>query len=743
MKHYLTQLKILLGILLVTITVDSYSQYFEFGWAGRIGAPLIDVAKLVAVDENGYLYCAGMFGGTVDFDIGPGSFNMSTYQNYQQFYLCKYDPSGSLIWAKSFGPISIVVAPYALEIGQDGEVVVAGTFFGTVDFDMGDGVNLLSASFGLDVFVLKLDGDGNFLWAQNMGGDSSDIIQTIAIDHLGNVIVFATMTGDCYISGTPQDFNFTTNSNFDVVIVKYQFSGEFLWARSVGGSDFDQANDSEVDTDNNIYVIGTYRYGVPDFDPGVDEYLLPEAVDYNGYVLKLDPEGNFVWANGYDAYTDGIGSPKCFGISISINSNNRLILGGYYSGTVDFDAGAGLMEFTSNNFNLFVMSLNLSGELLWVKELGSTSSVEGQFMALGANDDIYLANKCSGVVDFDPGPDTYELDTQGTNRFFVLQLDPMGEFIEVATTVAVGSSFVYGMAISDDNDVYVCGSFSSTMDFDPNEGVFNMVPFAQGDGFIFKWTQICYPSASELLSLSSCDEININNETYTSSGAYDQLLVNAVGCDSLLTLDITIHPSQQYSFSETSCDDYVFNGITYTESGNYVQTYTNQFGCDSIYTLDLEITAINATATLNQATLTANTNNATYQWIKCNPFEIISGATSQSYTATSNGLYAVIINQNGCADTSGCVAVNSIGIENLSLTKNFIHIYPNPNEGDFWIESNDQANYKLYTSNGLLLQKGIIRKGNNRMECGELPSGLYFMEFVVADRLERYKIMIR
>ncbi len=881
-------LKIVLLIIVFFAGTNSRAQDFALEWAGSIGGPNYEGVTSMVLDEDNNLLYTGSFSGTLDFDMGPGT-SFMTAVGSPDLFVCKLDSSGALIWCKQMGGINSGIGNATLARGYDGNLVVTGAFFGTTDFDPGENSSSMTAQGGFDAFVVKLTSEGDFIWAQRIGGSQCDEGNAVALDHNGNVIVGGYISSAISVDGAPSDFILGFAGVTDVFLIKYDSDGNFIWAKSMGGYGNDQVKEIEVDISNNIYSIGYYENGLADFDPGTDTLYLPEENGLaNFFLSKLDTNGDLIWAHGIPAIADVVSTAQCMGQSMKFNANNELIISGIFHGTVDMDPGAGISELSTVNQDIFVMAVDDDGGFIWVKAIYGIGFVEVRSLDLGANDHIYFTGFYTGFMDFDPGDGTDLINSNGYFDIFVIHLNENGNLIKAISLGGSDADIGYVLQVDSNGAIYTAGWIYSTVDFDPSSATFNLSSQGASDMFIAKYTECTYSTSSisvvacdeweadgniitesglytltlvnatgcdslvsvnatinasslqqiylascnpifydgeiysepglyplyfldsvgcdsiievnvtiypsfadtliytecnsltlnsevftesgtyfqhlateygcdSLLQIhltinysttandaySACNSVGVNNEIYTESGVYNQILVNGAGCDSLLTLDITIHSLQQFSFVETSCDDYVFNGITYTQSGTYIQAYTDQFGCDSIFLLDLEITEINAIANLSQATLSANLNNASYQWIKCNPFEIISGATSQSYTATSNGLYAVIINQNGCADTSDCVAVNSIGIEDLSLTENFIHIYPNPNEGDFWIESNDQANYKLYSSNGLLLQKGIIRNGNNRMECSELPSGLYFMEFVVADRLERYKIMIR
>ena len=155
---------------------------------------------------------------------------------------------------------------------------------------------------------------------------------------------------------------------------------------------------------------------------------------------------------------------------------------------------------------------------------------------------------------------------------------------------------------------------------------------------------ITQPTTSTLNEVA-CQTFTLNNQTYTASGTYVQTLTNVAGCDSTLTLNLTIGQPDAVSVTEVACDSYSWNGTTYTTSGVYVDTLTNAFGCDSVVTLNL---TINNTSSSN----TVVSECASYQW------NGTTYTTSGSYTFTAQ-------NAAGCDSTATLVL--TIG-NNSSIT---------------------------------------------------------------------------
>ncbi|WMX16944.1 SBBP repeat-containing protein [Aureispira sp. CCB-E] len=236
---------------------------------------------------------------------------------------------------------------------------------------------------------------------------------------------------------------------------------------------------------------------------------------------------------------------------------------------------------------------------------------------------------------------------------------------------------------------------------------------------------------------TACDTYTwIDGNTYTSSNnTATHTLTNAAGCDSVVTLNLTINNSTTGTDVQTACDTYTWiDGNTYTSSNNTAtHTLTNAAGCDSVVTLNLTITTVDTTVSQNGLTLTANQSGATYQWVDCNNGNTaIAGATGQSFTPVANGDYAVMITFNNCTGTSSCfnVVVNALPTVEEGIKQ--VRVYPNPTTGQVNIELEEvlkQGVARLMDVNGrLLLEQSIDGKQFIQLNIEALPTAVYFLE---------------
>ena len=257
--------------------------------------------------------------------------------------------------------------------------------------------------------------------------------------------------------------------------------------------------------------------------------------------------------------------------------------------------------------------------------------------------------------------------------------------------------------------------------------------FQNGDGMIILTYVPGFTSTSSL-SIVECDSLvsPSGNYTWTATGVYNDTIPNALGCDSIITVDLSINYSITGTDVQTACVTYDWiDGNTYTASNNTAQwTLTNAAGCDSVVTLDLTINPMpDNNATQSGSLLTADLAGAMYQWLDCDDNNsIINGETNQSFTPTAiTGNYAVEVTLNGCADTSACFLVDYTGLSEMYAE--IITIHPNPTSDILIVsglnEISGLKDMEITSSNGDVVIK--INGMNEEINVSFLTAGIYFL----------------
>lgn len=632
----------------------------------------------------------------------------------------------------------------AVTTDTSGNVITAGFlgYFagGNVVFDLGYTTINLTSNGNADIFIHKLTSNGNLAWIKQIGGPSGEHAQAVTTDVNGNIYVTGIFSDILDFDPGPGIHNLTADGS-DSFILKLDSDGNFVWVKQLEGVYYQNGLSITIDSNGNVLTSGVFE-NTTDFDPGPGIYNLTSVV-FDGYVLKLDSNGNFIWArqmggtgndyatsvicdtagnvyatghendnssmfirkfdeNGNLLWVDTITATiSVFSNSITVDTDGNIYTTGQFYGTADFDPGIGVTNLFSNNTDIFILKLSTNGNLIWVKQIGEQSGAPqgnqaGKSITIDAKRNLYLTGWFQSAVDFDPDAGIAGLNSTSNGDLYILRLTDYGDFVSAKHIPSSWGCHGQSIAVSQDEEVYVAGGFRETTDFDPGTGTVNHTSgnISTGpDGFTVK---LSYYGTASATDTTTCEPYTwTDGITYTTSGVYRQNLITAAGYDSLLVLHLTVN------------------------------------------TVDAGINQINA------STLSA-TPNGSFQWLNCsNNYSLMPGETGQDFTATVNGAYAVVVAANGCADTSQCIVIDEIGLSLSELHTDGIRISPNPTNGLVTLYSEHSlSDYRmvLYTPNGEFIRKFIFNNANSGDLTIEGPAGIYLLKVESGTTSHTYRI---
>ncbi|MBL4755801.1 MAG: T9SS type A sorting domain-containing protein [Flavobacteriales bacterium] len=657
-------LTLLIWMLLFSVSI--HAQNINFEWAKTVGGTAFDQAPTITVDAAGNIYSAGRFKKTVDFDPGPGVFNLTVIGggNDVDMYVQKLDPSGNFVWAKQFGGNSFDEVN-AITVDNSGDIIISGRkAFVPSSFD--------------DIFLQKMDSSGSIIWTRTFGslGSAFDVGLSVTTDAVGNIYHTGAFQSTIDFDPGIGTFNLTSNGiASDMFVQKLDSNGDFIWANSVGGTDTDYPTAITLDDLGNIYTVGYFKDSV-DFDPGVGIQTLTSQGSNDMFIQKLDNNGNFIWAKIFGS----TGNDRAE--SVSINASGNVCITGFFELSVDFDPGPGTNILNTNGlWDIFVLQLDANGDFLWAKGIGGSDYDYAYSLKIDDNSNIYLTGFFNDTVDFDPGVGINNKVSNGASDIFVQVLNSSGDLISIATLGGGGGDIGQSIYIGDSGDIYCSGYFVDTVDFNPGIGVDTASSHGNSDIYVLK--------------LSLCTSV-LGTETITT-------------CNSITWI----------------------NGNTYTSSNNtgtHTITGGASNGCDSIVTLDLTITPLDTGVTiLLDDNWSANATSGTFQWIECTKDSILLGETSADFAPPTDGSYAVIITDNGCSDTSTCISVQVVGLNELRHLSN-VNVYPNPvnQQLTFEFESTEERLITIYSSTGKKVSTFESKGTKTGIDVKELANGFYY-----------------
>ena len=458
------------------------AQSVNLDWVNSMGSAGDEYGSAITTDNLGNVYVAGSFNGTVDFDPGSGTTNI-TSNGGNDIYIQKLDQTGNLIWIKRIGG---TLSDGCTSIFSDvsGNLYFTGSFQGTVDFDPGAGTSNLVSNGTDDAFALKLTNNGDFLWATAMTGSNQNVGMSITVDNLRNVYITGFFEGLVdFDPGVGTSYLNSFSFSYDAFIQKLDVNGNLLWAARTGGQDWDFGNSITTDGSGNVYITGFYE-GTVDLDPGVGTALFssPGSGYWGTYLQKLGPNGNYIWAKSNAG--NGTGWPN----SIVIDTKGNTYTTGWFSGTLDFDPGSGTINKTaSGGTDIFTQKLDSNGNLVFISIIGGTGGDMANSITIGKSGNLYLTGTYQGTVDFDPWiGGTFNLTSAGADDIFIQKIDTSGMLMYAGSMG--GSMNDAGASIATGNwgDIFISGRFESTSDFDPGSGTSNITSNGLKDAFVLK-----------------------------------------------------------------------------------------------------------------------------------------------------------------------------------------------------------------------------------------------------------------
>lgn len=658
------------------------AQQPSLNWVRHLGASgqgLMGVS--MAIDSNKSVIVAGLFRGTVDFDEGPGVFNI-TSNGDQDFFVTEYDSAGNFHWAKNIGG-ALGDQIKEMKLDQKGNIILMGMFQGTVDMDPGVGV-VNATAIGSDAFVIKLDNNGNYIWSKQWQVYS---INTMEIDINNNILLGGDFGGPADFDPGIGIYTLTAGNLYsDLFICKIDENGNFKWAKQMPNQSSAQLQELSMESDSkgNIFLGGNFTESM-DFDPGIGVTILTSNGDADGFVVKLDSNGIFSWAK----QLGGSGTDRIW--SVELDNTDRVLLTGQYHGTVDFDPGPNTYDLSNPTYRgCFIVKLENDGAFVFAKTFNGEAF--GECIVTDAQNNIYISGGFYNTVDFDPGIADHTL-TDG--NIFITKLNDSGNFVWCAQfqNAIIGSyeSIYCKIKVDAIKNIYYTGMFPFAVDFDPSTSTSIIAPYGTTDAPIVKLNGGSCQTLINNINISVCDSFVLNNTTYSTSGNYTQTLMNELGCDSIINIQLTVFPK---SLTHLGHDTTICSGESIVLlPGNYNQ----------------------------------------YLWN--------DGSTQNNLVVTDTGTYWVQVTDNNLCEQRDSITI--VGAANCN--KDVCEItfetkfYPNPVVANLIINKNSTdctVKLNLYNALGqLLLRELPLHDGVNIINLNKLPSGIYFYKMYVGEKI--------
>ena len=552
-------------------------------WAYSTGAAGSSVAIDVVPDAEGNIFLTGNFQNSVDFDPDNDVHILSSAGD-DDIFISKTSPSGDVYWSKRIGGHGKDHAN-SIAMDREGNVILTGSFHGTADFDPGPNVFPLSAGVDGDAFITKLDDNGDFLWAISITGDGFNEIRSVKTDATNNIFVTGLFEETADFDPTDGVSLQASRGQEDIFLAKYTPEGQLIWVNSYGGPGSDAGRGVTVTLAGQVWVAGHFSESV-DFNPKPDDATLTAQGLEDIFVATYTGQGDYIRA----LRIGGNENDEVNGIHMDATGN--ILLTGMFRGNVDFNPNTFNAFLASNGEeDGFVVKLSPSGAYMWARSFGGEDNDKGIDISADYQGNILVSGYFTGYADFYSGtPDSWAQAT-GEEDLFVLMLNSKGDFGRMDQISGVGSDVGHAIAHYEATRFFIAGSFTQKIDADPSADVFPLSSDGADDFFLAS-INVC-PAVYSYFEATVCGSmISPDGEAvWTSTGTYLDTLSSTTGCDSIVTVVLTINDLDETHVTSTSCDSYTTpNGEhTYTQSGEYMESLTNTDGCDSLVFYHLTI----------------------------------------------------------------------------------------------------------------------------------------------------------
>jgi len=519
------------SILLFLFSLASYSQNSNY-WMQAAGSPNVDENLAIAKDNNNNIITVGYFTNTITF---PGLSTLtSTSSGVSDVLIQKTDPFGQLIWAFKAGGMGSDRAT-AVACDASGNIYITGHYYGSAQFGS---FTLNSVSNTQDIFIVKLNSSGTFLWAKSAGGNLAEDPYAINVDASGNVIVTGEFQGTA-IFGTQtltSMLNTSGNSSFDVFTVKYDNTGSFLWVRQGSAKFDDRGLDVGTDASGNIFVCGQFSDTIT-FNSTHNNQIM-NAV----FIIKYNSAGQEIWFRK-------AGATSSIAYGLAVDNNNNVYVTGDYTGNLIFYGTPNNFLYGAFSNRIFLVKYDNSGNYLWGKEDASGSYVSSKDVALNANEEPCIYGE------FDCRMDDYSVLAGGTGMFnsvgfhdlFITQYDKLGNRIWTRNFGGPYNDKSHGVVFTNNPTPYVCGSFEYKLFVNSIYSPFNVLTHTPNYSDSWISTQNCnnnngYYYGTNASGFSDCFIMHGVDNT---CAYYDYYYRNGIGC--------------QQNFVGGCIDDYTYN----------------------------------------------------------------------------------------------------------------------------------------------------------------------------------------
>jgi hypothetical protein len=449
-----------------------------------------------------------------------------------------------------------------LSIDKSGYILLTGHFGDSLNFQTGVNSESIYSNGGSDIFIQKLDNQGNIIWTKSIGGTDEDIAYGIDSDEFGNIYVTGRFSGTVNFDSGVTNFSLTATGTIDGFILKMNENGNFIWVKRIGGQ-FNTIPANIVYKNSNLFITGGFE-GVVDFDPSNNIINKTSNGTKDFFLLKMDQNGAFNWVRTFGGNVGETGFS-----SVVDNSGYIYSTGYYFSQNVNYQISGQNYNLQHNGaYDIFVTKTDINGQTIWMKGFGGSGGDIGYDIALDANGDLFITGQIEDTCNIGGNA----LIGMGVD-IMISKLDTTGNVIWANHHGGSNTDIGYSLCLDNQNHLFISGYFQ--------DSVTTVFPTLQSNGLQdylilqlnhtngnIVWSKTFGGINPDLSHSVNCDDLNnlysagffqnnfnleVNSvvQNFVSSGSADGVLLKISGFSETNNIDdidneIFVYPNPSY-----------------------------------------------------------------------------------------------------------------------------------------------------------------------------------------------------
>jgi len=437
-------------------------------WGAHVaGSGSTDSVMSIEMDAMGRTYVCGYFYNTATF----GNITLSSYGSYDIFV--GRLSNGAWDWVQKAGGTNSDQC-HDIAVDDGGNITITGYYYSSTSANFGS--QSMSGQGSNDIFIARLDTNGNWIWAKSAGGTSSDYGYGVAMDNSGN----AYLTGYYYNTGYFGSITLSAYSYDEAFLAKLDNTGNFVWAKRFYGSYYQRGRDIDVNANGDIAVTGEFSYRINFADAGGPE-LVPSYSSqsyYRVWVAKFSNSGTLTWAkmagylqSSYSSYGDGV----------AIDDSGNVAVTGRFQYLMDFNSNNNHRMYAyqqSNNWDCFVAKWDANGTYEWAQNAGGSNTDYCYDLDMDkTSGNVTIAGMFYSTAWFGNN----QLSSSGSYDAFMAHIPSTGGWDWMKKFG--GSSSEYGWSVAMRNGMYAFGGYFNGMATD-GSGQISYTTASGADGFV-------------------------------------------------------------------------------------------------------------------------------------------------------------------------------------------------------------------------------------------------------------------